>query len=100
MNKENNSFLKTKYNSLKESYSQFKLKFEKMKKTMVPHEKDKKTLKTLEKNFRFHLVNIFGEYKLLNIRQAQKFKNKFSKLVGHKDKIFSILLIYHQIDIK
>ena len=91
INKENNSFLKNKYNSLKESYSQFKLKFEKMKKTVIPHEKDKKALKALEKNFRFHLVNVFGEYKLLNIRQAERFKNLFGKLIEYKDKTFNYL---------
>ena len=91
MNKENNSFLKTKYNSLKESYSQFKLKFEKIKKNTVLHEKDKKSLKNLENNYRFHSVNVLGEYKLLNIRQAQRFRNQFIKLKENKDEFLNYL---------
>ena len=87
MHKENNSFMKY-YDNFKISYDVFKEKFDKMKTTLYPSEKDKLVLQKLQREFSFKLVNVYGEYKKLNENQAKKIENKLNKISNNRNIIF------------
>lgn len=84
MDKENNSFLKFNENC-KSNFDIYKSKYEKLKKT----EKDKETVKNLQKEITFNINNAKDEYEKLNIRQASRIENLLFKFSIKKEELFN-----------
>ena len=87
MRKENKSFMKY-YDNFKVSYDEFKSKFDKMSTILYPSENDKKILKNLQREFSFKLVNVYGEYKKLNLNQAKRIEKKLNKISENRGNLF------------
>ena len=88
MDKENNAFLKF-YENFKSNFDTYKTKYEKLRKNNLQSEKDKETLKNLQKEIKFNIINAKEEYEKLNKRQAFRLENLVFKCSIEKEELFN-----------